>query len=150
MYVAGEFASLMAFVRIRSLNFQFSIGDSMASTVGTPKGSSALRRQQSLTALFSQLPGRCRFSHRYIPGDWLLCFAPLIAPKDPAEQSLLNRRAAPNSEFILGADEFGRDILSRLIYGARVSLGISVSSVGFGLIIGSLLGVIAGFWGRGD
>lgn len=74
-------------------------------------------------------------------------FAPLIAPKDPAEQSLISRRASPNSEFILGADEFGRDILSRLIYGARVSLGISVSSVGFGLIAGSLLGIIAGFWG---
>jgi peptide/nickel transport system permease protein len=74
-------------------------------------------------------------------------FAPLVAPKDPATQDLRARRAAPNAEYVLGADEFGRDILSRIIYGARVSLGISVASVGFGLLLGTFLGVIAGYRG---
>ena len=74
-------------------------------------------------------------------------FAPLIAPRDPASQNLRARRAAPGLEYLLGADEFGRDILSRIIYGARVSLGISVASVGFGLALGTVLGTLAGYRG---
>ena len=74
-------------------------------------------------------------------------FAPLLSPKDPAAQNLRARRDAPNAEYILGADEFGRDILSRILYGARVSLGISVASVGFGLLLGAFLGIIAGYRG---
>ncbi|MEM7737004.1 MAG: peptide ABC transporter permease, partial [Deinococcota bacterium] len=52
--------------------------------------------------------------------------APWLAPNDPAEQSLLNRRQPPNEIYLLGTDEFGRDILSRLLYGARYTLLISV------------------------
>jgi peptide/nickel transport system permease protein len=74
-------------------------------------------------------------------------FAPLIAPKDPAEQDLRARRAPPSQAYLLGADEFGRDILSRLIYGTRYSLLISLSSVAFGLFVGATLGAIAGYWG---
>ncbi len=74
-------------------------------------------------------------------------FAPLLAPKDPAEQDLRARRTAPNAEYVLGADEFGRDILSRLIYGARASLTVAVSSVAIGLLLGSLLGSLAGYVG---
>ncbi|MEM6431228.1 MAG: ABC transporter permease, partial [Deinococcota bacterium] len=73
--------------------------------------------------------------------------APWLAPNDPAEQSLLNRRQPPNETYLLGTDEFGRDILSRLLYGARYTLLISVSSVGIGLIIGGSLGFIAGYVG---
>ena len=118
----------------------------MASTAGAGKSRLALQDNKVLRRFFRNTLGVVGL----VLAVLLLLvalFAPLIAPKDPAEQSLLNRRAAPNKEFVLGADEFGRDILSRLIYGARVSLGISVSSVTFGLIVGSLLGVIAGFWG---
>ncbi|MDZ7801916.1 MAG: ABC transporter permease [Trueperaceae bacterium] len=74
-------------------------------------------------------------------------FAPWLAPQDPAAQSLFERRAAPGDGFILGADAFGRDILSRLIFGARVTLIVSVTSVGFGVLVGGLLGTIAGYVG---
>lgn len=74
-------------------------------------------------------------------------FAPYLAPKDPAAQDLRARRAPPSLERPLGADEFGRDILSRLIYGARASLIVAVSSVAIGLIIGSVLGAVAGYSG---
>jgi ABC-type dipeptide/oligopeptide/nickel transport system permease subunit len=73
--------------------------------------------------------------------------APWLAPSDPAEQSLLNRRQPPNATYLLGTDEFGRDILSRLLYGARYTLLISVSSVAIGLVIGGSLGFIAGYVG---
>ncbi len=74
-------------------------------------------------------------------------FAPWLAPQDPADQSLLIRRQPPSSDYLLGTDEFGRDILSRIIYGARVSLSVALSSVGIGLLIGSTLGAIAGYLG---
>lgn len=73
--------------------------------------------------------------------------APLLAPNDPATQSLRDRRAPPSATFPLGTDEFGRDILSRIVYGTRVTLLVSLSSVGFGLLIGGLLGTIAGYGG---
>lgn len=74
-------------------------------------------------------------------------FAPYLAPKDPSAQSLLNRRAEPGGEFLLGADEFGRDILSRLIFGTRITLAVSVTSVLLGLLIGGTLGTISAYVG---
>lgn len=73
--------------------------------------------------------------------------APYLAPYDPADQSLLTRRQTPSAAHWLGTDEFGRDILSRIIYGARVSLGVALGSVGIGLFIGSTAGAIAGYVG---
>lgn len=74
-------------------------------------------------------------------------FAPYIAPHDPATQDLRARRSLPSAEYVLGADEFGRDILSRLIHGARVSLVVALSSVGLGLLIGGFLGLVGGYLG---
>ncbi|MDR9390658.1 MAG: ABC transporter permease [Trueperaceae bacterium] len=74
-------------------------------------------------------------------------FAPWIAPQDPAAQSLFDRRAAPGSDYLLGADAFGRDILSRIIYGARVTLLVSITSVGMGVVVGGALGTVAGYVG---
>jgi peptide/nickel transport system permease protein len=74
-------------------------------------------------------------------------FAPQLAPKDPAEQNLRARRTAPNAEYLLGADEFGRDMLSRLIYGARSSLSVALAAVAIGLTLGSFLGALAGYLG---
>jgi len=74
-------------------------------------------------------------------------FAPYLAPADPATQDLRSRRAPPSAERLLGADEFGRDILSRVIYGARASLVVAVASVAMGLLLGSFLGAIAGYVG---
>ena len=75
-------------------------------------------------------------------------FAPLIAPYDPYKTSMLNRLAPIGSEkFILGTDELGRDMLSRLIYGGRVSLFTAIAPVLGALLLGGSLGIIAGFLG---
>jgi len=74
-------------------------------------------------------------------------FAPLIAPYGPDNQNLINSLAAPSMEHLLGTDSFGRDILSRLIFGARVSIQIAVTAVGVALGVGILLGAVAGYYG---
>ena len=79
--------------------------------------------------------------------------APWIAPQDPERQSLRTRLGAPTLEagdgraHALGTDHLGRDVLSRLIYGARVSVVIGFSAVAVGALIGATLGIIAGFRG---
>lgn len=74
-------------------------------------------------------------------------FAPVIAPHDPGEQHLFDKRSKPMGKYILGADQFGRDILSRLIYGSRVSLTVAVGSILIALLGGTLVGVTAGYAG---
>lgn len=74
-------------------------------------------------------------------------FAPLIAPYDPNAQNISERLINSNAEHLLGTDEFGRDALSRLIYGSRVSLMIGLLPTAVSLIIGTVLGLIAGFYG---
>src|SRR2546430_6103682 len=75
-------------------------------------------------------------------------FAPWIAPQDPAQISLATRLAPPSLRQMCGSDELGRDILSRLIYGARISMLVGTcvvaASLGIGLIIGSIAGYYAG------
>lgn len=73
--------------------------------------------------------------------------APLIAPHDPIEQNLAGRLLPPNPEYLLGTDNLGRCILSRLIYGAKVSLQIGIMVVGITAIVGVTLGAIAGYRG---
>ncbi len=73
--------------------------------------------------------------------------APWLAPYDPTRQSLVEKRTRPGAKYWLGADEFGRDILSRVIYGSRVALLVGVLSVLIALTGGMLLGTIAGFAG---
>jgi peptide/nickel transport system permease protein len=74
-------------------------------------------------------------------------FAPYLAPHDPNVQSLPDRRAVPGGKFLLGADEFGRDMLSRTIWGARVALRVGLISTGIGLVGGVAVGLVAGFVG---
>lgn len=73
--------------------------------------------------------------------------APLIAPQDPAAQDVLNARQSPSLEHIAGTDALGRDLLSRLVYGARVSLAVGVVTQVAVLGIGLPLGLIAGLRG---
>jgi peptide/nickel transport system permease protein len=73
--------------------------------------------------------------------------APWLAPRDPARQSLMEKRAQPGAKYWLGADEFGRDILSRVIYGSRVALLVGTLSVTIAILGGLLLGTVAGFAG---
>lgn len=72
--------------------------------------------------------------------------APLIAPMDPNEISN-NRRAAPSLDHWFGTDELGRDVLSRVIYGAQISLRVGLVSISIALVGGSILGVVAALSG---
>jgi peptide/nickel transport system permease protein len=74
-------------------------------------------------------------------------FAPVIAPYDPLTQSVLNANLQPSGEHWLGTDQFGRDVLSRIIYGARTSLLLGVISPLVAALAGSVLGVVAGYFG---
>ena len=73
-------------------------------------------------------------------------FGPYIAPYDPLEMTT-ETLSAPSSRHLLGTDNLGRDLLSRLIVGARYSLGISLVAVGLSLVVGLLLGAASGFFG---
>ncbi|WP_430334483.1 ABC transporter permease [Rhodococcus sp. ACT016] len=71
--------------------------------------------------------------------------APLLAPYDPYAQDVVNRLQPPSSTHWLGTDDYGRDVLSRLIYGARISLQASLQAVALALVLGLPLGVLAGY-----
>ncbi len=74
--------------------------------------------------------------------------APLVHNYDPKiDSSLRDRLKPPSSEHVLGTDNLGRDVLVRLVHGARYSLGVGFISVGIGLIVGGILGMLAGFLG---
>ncbi|MFC1533013.1 ABC transporter permease [Thermodesulfobacteriota bacterium] len=74
-------------------------------------------------------------------------FAPLIAPYDPYEQDLRSGLQKPSKKFLLGTDEFGRDLLSRIIYGSRISIMVGVVSISIAGIIGMSMGLVAGYFG---
>ncbi len=77
----------------------------------------------------------------------LSLFAPLLAPDDPTMQNLPDRLAAPSTEHWLGADELGRDLLSRLLFGGRVTLGMVVAVVALVAPVGLAVGCVAGYLG---
>ncbi len=77
----------------------------------------------------------------------LAVFAPLIAPYDPAHIDLPRRLAPPSAAHWFGTDELGRDILSRIIFGARISMLVGLSVVAFSLFLGLIVGCIAGYFG---
>jgi len=78
-------------------------------------------------------------------------FAPYVAPHDPARQSLIRRFTPPvwaqggNAAYLLGTDQVGRDILSRIVYGARISLVVGIAAVVVSLLVGVTLGLLSGF-----
>jgi len=75
-------------------------------------------------------------------------FAPWIAPQDPAFIDLPSRLMGPSRAHWFGTDELGRDILSRVIYGARISMLVGVSVVAGSLLLGTIIGSLAGYYGR--
>jgi peptide/nickel transport system permease protein len=77
----------------------------------------------------------------------LAVFAPLIAPHDPAAIDLPSRLAPPSAAHWFGTDELGRDILSRVVFGARISMLVGTSVVAFALLLGLVVGSIAGYYG---
>ncbi len=76
----------------------------------------------------------------------LAVFAPLIAPADPIAQNLEMRLIPPSRQHWLGTDDLGRDLLTRMIYGGRVSLTVGLVSVGIALAVGTVLGLAGGFY----
>jgi peptide/nickel transport system permease protein len=81
-------------------------------------------------------------------------FAPIVAPHEPFQGALSNRLTPPfwqdggTTEHLLGTDKLGRDMLSRIIYGARVSLTVSLIAIFVGGIIGTVLGLMSGYFGK--
>jgi peptide/nickel transport system permease protein len=75
---------------------------------------------------------------------------PLIAPFDPSEQGdiVAMRYLPPSWEHLMGTDKFGRDVFSRVLYGARISLSIGFIAVGIGVVLGTVLGALAGYFGK--
>jgi len=73
--------------------------------------------------------------------------APWLSPQDPAHIDLPARLSPPSAHHWFGTDELGRDVLSRVIYGARVSIGVGVSVVAASLLLGLIIGSIAGYYG---
>jgi len=74
-------------------------------------------------------------------------FASWLAPHDPLQQNIAYRLDPPSADFWLGTDSYGRDVLSRLIYGARISLLVGFLAVLIAMLIGSSLGILAGYLG---
>ncbi|MCY4184348.1 MAG: ABC transporter permease subunit [Rhodobacteraceae bacterium] len=78
----------------------------------------------------------------------LAVFGPFLAPHDPTAINIPNRLSPPGSAYLLGTDMLGRDILSRLLYGARWSLGLAFLISLIGLVVGTLIGLLAALGGK--
>jgi peptide/nickel transport system permease protein len=75
-------------------------------------------------------------------------FGPFIAPYDPTEIGVAKKYAMPSLHgSVLGADQFGRDVLSRILYGARISLLVGVLASTAGTLVGGVMGLVSGYWG---
>jgi len=78
----------------------------------------------------------------------LAILAPWIAPYDPTLIKMSEKFQGPSAEHWLGTDDKGRDILSRLLYGSRISLTVGILSTLLGAIVGIVMGVVAGYYGK--
>lgn len=74
-------------------------------------------------------------------------FAPLVSPYDAYEMNMSERLKPPGDRHLMGTDQFGRDLLTRIIYGSRVSIKVGIIAVGIASVIGVFLGLIAGYYG---
>ncbi len=77
----------------------------------------------------------------------LVVLAPVISPYEPTQQFRRHRLEPPSADFLLGTDNLGRDILTRILYGGQVSLQVGIVSVAIGATLGTLLGLLAGYLG---
>jgi peptide/nickel transport system permease protein len=112
-------------------------------------GKRAERSSLWLDALRRLFRNKLAIAGMVIMGIFILTaiFAPVLAPYDPLKQELAMRRRPPSQEHWFGRDDLGRDILSRIIFGARFSLQVGVLSVGFAIVIGAIIGAVASFAG---
>ena len=105
------------------------------------------RREDFLRAFFSN---RLAIFGTVVMAVFVLMavFAPLVAPYDPLDQNLPQKFAGPSLAHPFGQDELGRDILSRVIYGARISLTAGLAAVALATVVGTIVGLVAGYLGR--
>lgn len=108
------------------------------------------KRQSQLSRIFKQW----RRNRRAVVGAFILMFiiimaifAPFVTNHEPQKQNMRNRLQPPSSEHIFGTDQFGRDMYSRVVYGARLSLRVGFLSIGMALLAGCTLGLVAGYYG---
>lgn len=127
------------------------MSDTAATASTAPPG--ARRHRTRASTAFRRL----RRSTSTLLGGVILCavvlvavFAPALSPYDPQETNVLDRLQGPGARYRLGTDNLGRDILSRMIYGARVSLVVGVSVAGASALAGIALGLGAGYFDRLD
>jgi len=115
--------------------------------VAAPGVETRSRRQDFLRTFFSN---RLAVFGTAIISIFILMaiFAPLIAPYDPLWQDLAGKFAPPSRAHLMGQDELGRDIFSRVIYGARISLTAGLAAVAIATGVGTIIGVVAGYVGR--
>src|SRR5690606_15072321 len=73
--------------------------------------------------------------------------APVISPHGPYDQNLRQRLQGPSRDHWLGTDQFGRDVFARIVYGGRISLGVGFVSVAIAMVLGSTMGLLAGYYG---
>lgn len=77
----------------------------------------------------------------------LALLAPLLSSHDPVDQSIRDRFEGPSAEYLLGTDNFGRDLYSRILFGYRISVAIAVGAVGVATLVGTLIGLVAAYLG---
>ena len=124
----------------------------VGATAPTPTGGLARPRQTGLPAVVVHF-GRHNVAG-LIAGVVVLLFvlaagaAPWLAPADPVAMAPIQRLRPPSAEAPLGTDVFGRDVLSRILYGTRISLLVGAGSVLVSAVVGTLLGLVAGYVGR--
>jgi len=73
--------------------------------------------------------------------------APWIAPFDPLDQNIVDRLAPPGGDYLFGTDTYGRDVLSRILWGARISLVVATTSIAAAILVGGAIGAISGYVG---
>jgi peptide/nickel transport system permease protein len=115
--------------------------------VASTEVESRSRREDFLRAFFSN---RLAIFGTVVMAIFILMavFAPLLAPYDPLDQNLPEKFDGPSLTHPFGQDELGRDILSRVIYGARVSLTAGLAAVAVATVVGTIVGLVAGYLGR--
>lgn len=108
--------------------------------------STALRRFQNMSRRYAR--SRTAVAGLIITGVIILLaiFAPVIAPYDPYAVDAANTLQGPSREHLMGTDDIGRDLLSRVIYGSRVSLYVGLISIGIASVVGVILGLVAGYF----
>jgi peptide/nickel transport system permease protein len=120
----------------------------MAAETALPLGAAARGRQRFAAAR------RFRQNKFVVAGGAVVALialaavlAPVLAPYSPYEQHNVDQLMAPNSTYLLGTDDYGRDMLSRVLFGARISVQVAVISVAIGLGVGGVLGLVASYYG---